>query len=598
MVCFDVGVSGLRMTIVSKFFPSRFLGAVMAAMLLVLAAPGGAAAQNGPLGQIAEFLPPTGTQGVWQVENGGNAFSLTNQGDDSAITYYWANVAADAAGRRVIEAEVSLDPGGQYSFGGILYGFDPETRNYFVYGLNAAGGISLYRRDERGFREILGTEIDAVKPGANRLRLEEQGEAIQMFVNGTRVSGISAPGIGSGALGLAAGGTGQVTWTAFSVTTDAAGRLTPLSEGDRSDAAEPPPARADISAPADRRPADSTQPAATAEASPASSGEFVQFSPLEIVDRTGPLGQMVAYRVMVPNGWKTEGGIQWGADGACFNGGRLAWGTGTQDDRYGIAIMPPISWSVNNFGGRQTGCLNMDIQDAGQALQAYFDTLGQQIGQFEILEVSRPPEVQQYVQQLAGTLVNGLPGQRSFADGILARVKGELEGVESESYILMLTVHQELAQSGVGGQMISRFGNVAFMLVVSTPPGELDKGHPAFTTVMQTLRVDPQWDAAQRAWWRRKMEAGRRPVGGTGGGAGLTTSYSTGGISDESHKKAIQGIWETQEFKSDDGSIYEGSTQYENAWKLDNGDVVFTNDHLFNPLESTGQFGTQMESVR
>ncbi|MEM6973705.1 MAG: hypothetical protein AAF577_12950 [Pseudomonadota bacterium] len=578
-------------------------GPIMAAMLLLVSPPDDAAAQTGPLGEIVEFLPPSGTEGAWQVENSGTAFSLTNRADDGAITYYWVDLAADAAGRRVIEAEVSLNPGGQSSFGGILYGFDPNTRNYFVYGLNAAGGVSLYRRDENGFREIMGTEIDAVRPGANLLRLEEQGEAIQMFVNGTRVSGIGAPGIGSGALGFAAGGTGQTSWTAFSVKTDAASRFTPLPEGDRSDAGQPRRVRDDTMTPVNPQtagvsPSASDQTASGTQVAAASGpGQFVQFSPLEIVDRTGPLGSMVAYRVMVPNGWKTEGGVQWGAQGACFNGPRLIWGTGTQDDRYGMAIMPPISWSVNNFGGREIGCLQMDIQGAGQALEAYFETIGQQMGRFEILEISRPPEVQQTVQQTASMLVNGVPGQRSFADGILARVRSEIEGIESESYVVMITIHQELMQSGISGPMISRFGNVALMLVVSTPPGELDTGHPAFTTVMQTLQVDPQWDAAQREWWRRQNRPARQPSGG-GGGSGLSSTLSSGGISDESHKKAVQGIWETQEFKSDDGSIYEGSTQYENAWKLDNGDVVFTNDQLFNPLQSTGQFGTQMESLR
>ncbi|WP_152610799.1 hypothetical protein [Ruegeria sp. ANG-R] len=52
---------------------------------------------------------------------------------------------------------------------------------------------------------------------------------------------------------------------------------------------------------------------------------------------------------------------------------------------------------------------------------------------------------------------------------------------------------------------------------------------------------------------------------------------------------------ERDNWRDTDGSQLNAPMGGDNTWRLDDGSYVSTDDHNFNPLESTGQFGTQLE---
>ena len=64
---------------------------------------------------------------------------------------------------------------------------------------------------------------------------------------------------------------------------------------------------------------------------------------------------------------------------------------------------------------------------------------------------------------------------------------------------------------------------------------------------------------------------------------------------DRSSEQFSDMMLERDNWRDTDGSRLKAPAGGANMWRLDNGDYVSTDDHNFNPLESTGQFGTQLE---
>lgn len=185
----------------------------LAAAFAILAA-GAAAAQDAPLGAFTSLVQE-GPNGAWEQTISATAYTMENASDPAAIRYYWGLGNSDEIGSRTIMVEVEIADGGDTSRAGILYGYDDDTRFYFAFVLEVTGAVALYRRDAAGFNLWMSSETDAVRDGANELSIVEDGDTITMYLNGTRTGSISSDGIGTGAAGIVAVGTGRFIFTAY-----------------------------------------------------------------------------------------------------------------------------------------------------------------------------------------------------------------------------------------------------------------------------------------------------------------------------------------------------------------------------------------------
>ncbi|MEO1016491.1 MAG: hypothetical protein AAFY56_02180 [Pseudomonadota bacterium] len=535
--------------------------------LLSIFLAGNAPAQSG-MGPLDPFLPNGGEEGPWRYERDGTAFRMSNHGDPGALQYFYVNPLPGSEGRRRIAVDVSVEPSGDGNpLAGLLYSFDQNTGSYFLFVLEPGGSVGFYRRDANGFNPVMQSQVDAVRPGTNRLTLIENDRNVSLNVNGEVVGELGMNGIGIGAVGIAAAGLGRFTFDGFVV--DAA--ATQINE-----------------APIDQ-----------------ASDDTLRLKPIEIIDNTGPFGPTPAFSTFVPADWTTEGGVVWNPPSGCHRGGRLIWGASSPDKRYGIAFLPPLSWSANNYGGSQLGCLAMDITDAETAMRTYVDRFAQT--QIEILSVERPPEVEQLVQQLANAAPPpATPNARQWQDGVMLRVRAVIEGVETETAFVVLTNHYEVATAdgwGQGGMNVARGGNMEWLLALTTPPGELEAGHPAFPIILNNLRANPVWTQQIAQWWASQ----NKPAPATVASSPTDTSSVSDmmfeswkrrqGMSDDGQAKSVENIWETTRYNSANGPVAL-SQNYKNAWQLNNGSFVLTDDNFFNPDRTFGQSGQQLELVQ
>ncbi|MEO1495182.1 MAG: hypothetical protein AAFV19_23815 [Pseudomonadota bacterium] len=550
----------------------KFLFSRLVLLFAVLISTDLAWGQSQGMGRLSQFLPQTGQQDIWSWTNTGSSFAMANLSDPGAVTYFYVLPENRTEGRRLIETEVSLSNVSQGG-AGLIFAFDPTSNDYFAYAVEASGAVKMFRRDQNGFAEIADFGFKANRGAPNSLAVVESADKVELFLNGDfmgAVQGVTGGGVGIVGLGLV-----DARFASFSERLKDNASL-PKSEPQRADA---------VARPADQG--------------------ALRLVPIQIVDQTAPFGPTVAFDAMIPQGWTPDGGVVWNPPNGCHKGGRLVWGVNSPDKTYGIGMLPPISWSANNYGGALTGCVNADLADAEAVMHTYFDL--SQDAQARIVEITRPPELGFVAQQL-GAQLPALAGRKHWTDGVLVRADVVEDGRVREAYILAFTLHWEIANPdgwGQGGVLLARGGNMILGLAIATPPGKLDEGHPGFAAILGNLRARPQWNQGVAQWWARQ----NRP---SGGGAPNTSAASDSGsitdmmfeswkrrdsASDAGHSKTVSGIWETQNYQSSSG-VVALSQDYGSAWELNDGSLVLTNDLNFNPMETFNELGSQLQPVQ
>lgn len=534
------------------------------------------------MGPLAKFLPNDGSDGAWTAVNRNGTLSLSNTADPGALTYFYTDADAGPDSRRRISVDVTMRPAGDSALAGILYAFDPKTRSYFLFVLQLGHKVSLIRRDANGFKPMIESRSPSVTDGTNTLVIDETAEGITLLVNGDQVAEIGTSGIGRGGVGIIAGGTVEATFANFSLGQQKAG-LTPRS---RHEGLVP----AKSGAPATKTAAGSYDTAP------------LRLRPVQILDSTGPFGPAVAYRTLLPDGWKAEGGVVWPSAGSCVSGPQLQWSAESADGGWSVAFLPLTSWGVSS-DGIPFGCLNQDLADAEAVARVYARSLPDL--KLTDLRFERLPDMAPFVQQLSAGLVQ-LSGMRGWTDGgVLSATLTDPKGGRHDAGIFLVTQHIEMDNSqlsGVPGG--ARFGSTGLVIAMSAPPGHGDDESPEIIAILQNLKVDPHWNQAVQKW----REAQRPKKSGTGKSVAeinssilddsMASFQRRGAMSDAGQSASVRGIWETQRYADTSGNPIELDMHYKHAWELDDGSVVQTDDALFNPMQTFGEAGTELEPMK
>jgi len=192
--------------------------------LFVWLMPASGAEAQSRLGVIGDILPPAGTEGTWTYRNDGDVFAMANAEIPDDIRYFYANLtdnAGAAFGPWRITADVTiLSSEGELGSGGLVYGLNPETGQYYLALLDGRGGLSVLRRTGSGFDRLVDVELPVWFSGPNRLEVSAAGMEYTLHVNGDNIlghdigtipEGTAAPQ--SGGFGVAGVGLVEVSFT-------------------------------------------------------------------------------------------------------------------------------------------------------------------------------------------------------------------------------------------------------------------------------------------------------------------------------------------------------------------------------------------------
>jgi len=192
-------------------FRACFHGLFLAA---ALALP--AAAQT-TLGLLDGNVPTSGVDAPWSYSLNAGAVTISNSTDVGALQYFFAEVPDQKD--RAVAVDMYIDPAsGADGFGALMFGFDTTERRYGLVALHGDGRVTLYMRDMGGFTPMISTSLETKPTGWVRLDLQERGDEVEWRLNGERLGSMSRQGLGSGAVGIAAGGLVHASFANFSVT--------------------------------------------------------------------------------------------------------------------------------------------------------------------------------------------------------------------------------------------------------------------------------------------------------------------------------------------------------------------------------------------
>ncbi len=194
-----------------------------AALCLTVAGAVLGSAAGAPRAQPLPPLAPSlafGTFGPWTGAAEGDAYVLGNADAPGAMHRVLAAFDPAAEGRRTLTVEVEIRRGGAGSRAGLVYGYRAQPETYLLFVLEGRGGVSLYRRGPDGMERPVSVVSGQIRPGPNRLAIREHGGLIDLLVNGRQVGAFGAPGVGYGAAGIVAWGTGVFAFRDFTQTTE------------------------------------------------------------------------------------------------------------------------------------------------------------------------------------------------------------------------------------------------------------------------------------------------------------------------------------------------------------------------------------------
>lgn len=337
-----------------------------------------------------------------------------------------------------------------------------------------------------------------------------------------------------------------------------------------------------------------------------SSGARAQMQRALGVDETGFKQPVPAFSVIVPQSWQPKGGVFWGSQDPCNRYGyEMSWAALSPDERYGVAILPAMRWIASPQ--QSSGLPQCAVLQIGSVRDAIAIMVGRMNPKAQIIDYRQRPD---FIQE-AGLQ----PSHFDLGQG--AWMKTHVDAGEALfSFLddqgrpmrmtvgLALVVHETfMPGGGVMPDMRMMQGETLPAWLAFAPDGELDTN---FSEKMRrSIEMNPEWHN-RIMQHHAKINGDNRRTQANISQINRETNDYISRLSREGHENRMRAMDRTSEafshvindrevWRDTDGSRLNAPIGGENLWRLDNGDYVSTDDYNFNPLEQTGQFGTQLE---
>ncbi|HEY9284956.1 MAG TPA: hypothetical protein VIP46_15995 [Pyrinomonadaceae bacterium] len=353
--------------------------------------------------------------------------------------------------------------------------------------------------------------------------------------------------------------------------------------------------------------------------------DYVVFERVRILDEQGFDRPVEAMSLLMPRGWRTEGGVRWKSVNEC-RGEMITWqfSADSPDGQIQYRVLPARSFGYQEdpmlrqaaiAAARQGGCGVSQPFDAEQYIEQWART---ELGGATVSDIHTPEGMQAGIDQLDaqanatsrqyGTNVN----QTSTA------VFGTLTWPDGDKGMAQVLV-QNAVNRGVGmfdGQPNGwSTTNIPLRAYIRYPPEREDEGIKLFQTFGATHRVNPVWQQAHQQFMTRlgNMEhAGRmerlRLQGEQSAAYARAQSEASDArmrdwerkqiSSDASHDRFIQTVREVETWKDPNVGAVELSAGYQHGWSRPDGSVILTNNSLFDPAVELQQNWSRMQKVQ
>jgi|GEM_PF-1427150 len=337
-----------------------------------------------------------------------------------------------------------------------------------------------------------------------------------------------------------------------------------------------------------------------------------------IVDATGFALPTSAMQIDIPQGWSTQGGVEWNRSVECVgNTYAFNWSATSADAMHQISLFPGLTWQVESAPG---GVVAMNPCPAApmRGVREYLEFLAHHSRpSARVLDFRARPELAEALRASQPTQ-NAGPARVHVESGELL-IGYDLLGIPMrETLVASVTI------SDLQGTMVA-WSDVPMSL--RAPDGLLD--FAVLEHVRQSSRVDKPWGEQLLAWSRQAVETlNQRQIRSIQDWhsrrmaeinlAGMTARHqvrmetlneigrinnqivasndASGSRQHEAFKDYLQEVQPWRDPSS--GQQLDLSIHYSNAWQLGDGRQFLTNDTNFDPNRDLGITGYRLEPAR
>lgn len=351
-------------------------------------------------------------------------------------------------------------------------------------------------------------------------------------------------------------------------------------------------------------------PGAPRQSAPPGSGRglpagSIRLHPVQIMDPNGFERPMPAATILIPPDWRARGGVVWTPQSACGPGYTINWSAASPDGSTSVAIFPGRTWSANNFGAPQSdGCPTSSIN----SVRAYLESVAQQARPgARILDYRPREDIAKDFQQLNQSTPTAVGQMRNWVEAGEVLIGYSENGRQMRETLAALAIFSESRMQGAypGQTMVYLSGQALPGFAMRAPDGQLD--FRVAEAIRRTIQPAPEWQArinahgAATAQIRAKGAADRsaiisqtgREIADIQRQSWEQQQASQDRVARE-RSEAIRGV-ETYADPTQSTGEVQLSNQYDNAWRLNDGTYVLTDDPSFNPYAATGQSGVKLE---
>lgn len=329
-----------------------------------------------------------------------------------------------------------------------------------------------------------------------------------------------------------------------------------------------------------------------------------------VVDRAGFERPLTAATLLVPSGWQTQGGVVWelNTSGCGKNNPHFNWAAVAPDGVGMVSLLPSETWTGTNLPYASANCPNVRTTDVREIVLSYIQRYrpGARLLEYN----DRPDIAEKYRKELPPPPPSGYGSEiRSWTGAGMARVSYEVQGRPVEEYVGAAILFMSLRSAGVmpGQTMEQLTVSVLGGFGVRMPQGRLDM--KLVEAIRRSGEPNGEW-SARMAQHHSKIASINAKGAAQRSKIISQTNNEISQMRQDSWKRqqesqdrmhrefseAIRGV-ETYDDPYNGGTVELDNT-YDQAWQLNNGDYVLTNDPSFNPYASTGQDGQQLQPTR
>lgn len=356
----------------------------------------------------------------------------------------------------------------------------------------------------------------------------------------------------------------------------------------------------------------------------ASSGNYVRLTPAVIVDAVGFAQPAAAASLFVPHGWRQEGGVVWGQDYMCTNGYNFDWRAIAPDGSSGVMIIPQYKWENNSYGAAASspGCTSAPFKSARDYLTAIAPRV---FNGARVIDYRDRPDVLRE-QKVSPTRTPMAMGEiRTWAEAGEVLVAFQSNGRDMRASIAAMVQFQQMitdtsgmtandpaAMMGIPQTGSSRmeattgFANAGW--AAFAPNGSFNFNF--FEGIRRSIEPNAQWSKAivnhNVKIAQVSIEESRKRAQ-----MAMETSDYISRLQQETWKardasaerqarefgELMKGV-ETYRDADAPGGTVELDHRYNNAWRLNDGSYVISDDPNFDPWRDLRLEGRKLEAVQ